>query len=125
MEILHNIDQDTKWWNINSCIDSYIKTSNPQYHRIHQDEKFDLGISHNFIDKVLVESFNYFVYLVGNFQVLVANGWSTDCGGKFRNIKLSMGYYNLSSYMHVISIRGVDVVLGIQWLRNLDTIFEL
>jgi hypothetical protein len=63
-----------------------------------------------------------FVYLVTNFQVLVANGGSIDCGGKCHNIKLSMGEYNLEIPMYVIPIGGVDVVLGIQWLRTLGTI---
>jgi carbamoylphosphate synthase small subunit len=39
----------------------------------------DSGSTHNFIDKILAESLNCFVYPVTNFQVLVANGGSIDC----------------------------------------------
>jgi hypothetical protein len=53
---------------------------------------------------------------------LVDNGESIDYGGKFHNIKLSMGEYNLASPMYVVPIGGVNVVLGIQWLRTLGTI---
>jgi hypothetical protein len=55
----------------------------------------DPGSTHNFIDKILAECINCFVYPVTNFQVLVANGGSIDCVGKFHNIKLSVGEYNL------------------------------
>jgi hypothetical protein len=51
----------------------------------------DSGSTHKFIDKILVESLNCFLYPVKNFQVLVANGGSIDCVGKCHNIKLSMG----------------------------------
>ena len=55
----------------------------------------DSGSIHNFIDKRLANHLNCFVYLVTNFQVLVANGGSIDCVGKCHNNKLSMGEYNL------------------------------
>jgi hypothetical protein len=42
----------------------------------------DSGRTHNFIDKTLSKSLNFFVYIVTNFQVLVDNGGSIYCGGK-------------------------------------------
>jgi hypothetical protein len=50
---------------------------------------------------------------------LDANGKHIDCVGKCHNIKLSMGEYNLESTMYGIPIGGVDVVVGIKWLRKL------
>ena len=52
------------------------------------------------------------MYPLANFQVLVANGGSINCGGRL-HIKLRMRDYNLSSLMYVIRIGGVDVILGI------------
>ena len=83
----------------------------------------DSGSTYNFIYKILVEHLNCFVYLVTNFQVLVANGGSIDFVGKHHYIELSIGEYNLEIPMYVIPIGGVDVVLGIQWLRTLGTIY--
>ena len=71
------------------------------------------GSTHNFIDKMLAKILNCFVYPVTNFQVLIANGGSIDCGGKFHKIKLSMGECNLEIPMYSISIVGIDVILGI------------
>jgi hypothetical protein len=82
----------------------------------------DSGSTHNFIDKKLARNLNCFVYPVKNFHVLVANGGSIDCVGKCHNLKLNMGEYNLESPMYSIPIGGVDVVLGIKWLKKLGTI---
>ena len=40
---------------------------------------------------------------------------------KFHNINITMGEYVLNSPMIVISMVGVDVVLGVQWLQSLGT----
>jgi hypothetical protein len=126
VKILHSIDQDTK---CEILVHALVGVSTPQTLKIIgyiKKQKIivlvDSGSTHNFIDKILAKHLNCFVYLVENFQVLVANGGSIDCGGKCHNIKLSMGDYNLSSPMYAIPIGGVDVVLGIQWLRTLGTI---
>jgi hypothetical protein len=42
--------------------------------------------------------------------------------GKFHNIEVSMGSYILEIPMYYIPTGGVDVVLGIQWLRTLGKI---
>ena len=55
----------------------------------------DSSRTHNFIDKILAESLNCFVYPVANFQFLVANGDNINCGGRCHNIKISMGEYKL------------------------------
>jgi hypothetical protein len=53
----------------------------------------DWSSTHNFIDKILAENLNCFVYPVTNFQFLVVIGGSIDYMGKCHNIKLSMGEY--------------------------------
>ena len=81
----------------------------------------DSGSTHNFIDKKLAARLNCFAYPVKNFSVMIANGGSITCGGKCHNIKLSIGDYQLSSAMYAIPMGGVDVVLGVQWLKLLGT----
>lgn len=82
----------------------------------------DLGSTHNFIIKKLVECLDCFVYLVTNFQVLVANGWRIHCGGKCLNIKYSMENCNLSSLMYATPIGGVDFSLGVRCLRTFSMV---
>jgi len=54
---------------------------------------------------------------------MIASGGMINCFGKCHNIKLSMGEYVLNSPMLSIPIGGVDVVLGVQWLQSLGTIY--
>ena len=53
---------------------------------------------------------------------MVANGGTLPCEGKCRNVRISMGYYNLCSDMFSLTLGGCDVVLGAQWLRTLGPI---
>ena len=53
---------------------------------------------------------------------MVANGGTINCSGKCYNIKITMGEYVLNIPMLSIPMGGVDVVLGVQWLKSLGTI---
>ena len=77
----------------------------------------DLGSTHNFIHCKVAKDPNYFVYPTPEFQVMIANGGTTNCSGKFHNIDLTMGEYVLNSTMISIPIGGFDVVLGVKWLQ--------
>jgi hypothetical protein len=124
-EIMHNIDSDK----CKIYVHALAGLSAPQTLKIASYIKkqkvillIDSGITHNFIDKILLECLDCFVYLVTKLQVFIVNGGSIDCVGKCHNIKLSIGECNLESLMYSIPIGGIDVVLGIQWLRTLGTI---
>jgi len=82
----------------------------------------DSGSTHNFINKKVAEQLNCFPYPVKNFQVMISNGGSINCGGKCHNIKVNIGDYNLTTTMYAIPIGGVDVVVGVQWLETLGNI---
>ena len=82
----------------------------------------DSGSTHNFIHCRVAKELNCFLYPAPECQVMIANGGTINCSGKFHNVKLSMGEYVLSSPMLSIPMGGVDVVLGVQWLQSLGTI---
>ena len=54
---------------------------------------------------------------------MIANGGTINCSGKFRKVTLTMGEYVLNSPMLSIPMRGVDVVLGVQWLQSLGMVY--
>ena len=56
-----------------------------------------------------------------NMKVMVADGKKIENVGKRHNVKLQMQEYNLEPDFFVVSLGGVDVVLGIQWLQTLGT----
>jgi hypothetical protein len=74
----------------------------------------DSSSTHNFINYKLEKYLNFFVYPRLNFQVMIANGGTTNCSRKFHSIKLNMGEYFLDSSMISIQMSGFDVVLGVQ-----------
>jgi len=82
----------------------------------------DSGNAHNFIHCMIAKELNFFLYPVLECQVMVASGGTINCFGECHNIKLSMGEYVLNSSMLSITMGGVDVVLGIQWLQSLGKI---
>jgi hypothetical protein len=81
----------------------------------------DYGSTHNFIHYKLPKALNYFIYIVPEFQVMIANGGTINCSGKFHKINLSMGEYVMNSPMISIPMGGGDVILGVQWLQSLGT----
>eukprot|EP00253_Pinus_taeda_P035039 PITA_35039 len=82
----------------------------------------DSRSTHNFIECKVAKELNYFLYPTSECQVMVANGGTINCSGKFHNIKLLMGEYVLTSRMLSIPMGGAHVVLGVQWLQSLGTI---
>ena len=82
----------------------------------------DSGSTHNFINKKLATCLNCFIYPAPEFQVLIADGGTVSCSGKFHIIKLSMGDYQLDTPMYAISMGVANIVLGVQWLTTLGTI---
>jgi hypothetical protein len=45
------------------------------------------------------------------FQVMIADGGTINCSGKFNKINLTMGEYVMNSLVISIPMGGVDVVL--------------
>jgi hypothetical protein len=56
------------------------------------------------------------------FQVMIANGGTINCLGKFHKINLTMGEYVINSPMISIPMGGVDVVIGVEWLQSLGIV---
>jgi hypothetical protein len=76
----------------------------------------DFGSTHNFINYKLAKDLNFFIYLAPEFQVMIAYGGTINCSEKFHSININTGEYFLDSPMIAIQMKGVDVVLGVQWL---------
>jgi hypothetical protein len=80
------------------------------------------GSTHNFIQYKLAKSLNCSVYPMLEFQVMIADGGTINCSGKCNKMNLTMGEYVMNSSMIAIRMGGVDVVLGIQWLKSLGIV---
>jgi hypothetical protein len=82
----------------------------------------DSGSTHNFIHRRIAQETHCYIHAVNNFKIMIANGGSMKCGGRYENVCLQIGDYHLKSHMFVIDMGGCDIVLGVEWLRTLGPI---
>jgi hypothetical protein len=51
----------------------------------------DSGSTHNFIHRLISQETNCYICVVNNFQIMIVNGGSMKCGGRFENVRLQIG----------------------------------
>ena len=81
----------------------------------------DSGSTHNFIDSRVEKQLKIFIYPTTSFQVSIPRNKTTVCGGKFHKVELDIKDYKIRLTMYAMAIRGLDIVLGAQWL----TLFQV
>ena len=81
----------------------------------------DTGSTHNFLDSTMAKRLNIFTFPMPNMKVMVADGKKIKKVGKGHKVKLKIKNFHLEYPFYTVPLRGVDVVLGIQWLQNLGT----
>lgn len=81
----------------------------------------DLGSIHNFVDVNVAKRLNIFSYPVADLKVMVVDGKHIDGVGMWHKVKLQLRKYAMEANFYTVPLGGVNVVLGIQWLRTLGT----
>jgi hypothetical protein len=82
----------------------------------------DSGSTHNFIYHYISQETHFYIHVVNNFQIMIANGSSMKCGGRCENVRLQIGDYHLKYHMFAIDMGFYDIVLGVDWIRTLGPI---
>ncbi|KAF2292988.1 hypothetical protein GH714_034621 [Hevea brasiliensis] len=82
----------------------------------------DSGSTHNFINERIAGILKLPVEPTSPFNVKVANGDPLQCNGKFRNTPALLQGIPFTITFYSLPIIGLDVVLGVQWLRKLGTV---
>ena len=59
------------------------------------------------------------IYPTIEFQVTIVDGGTINFSSKFNKINITIGEYVLNIQMIAITMDGVYVVLGVQWLQSL------
>jgi hypothetical protein len=80
------------------------------------------GNTHNFIYRRIYQETHYYIHVVNNFQIMITNGGSMKCGGRYENVCLQIGDYSLKSHMFTTEMGGYKIFLGVEWLRTLGSI---
>ncbi|KZV38810.1 hypothetical protein F511_32692 [Dorcoceras hygrometricum] len=82
----------------------------------------DSGASHNFVSRTLIEKFGFEVDEAVRFGVCLGDGGKVQCHGVCRNLLVELGTYALTITGHLFELGGVDVILGVDWLRTLGEV---
>jgi hypothetical protein len=71
----------------------------------------DSGSTHNFIHRRIAQETHFYIHVVNNFQIMIANDVSMKCGGHCENVRRQISDYHLKSHMFSIDMGGCDIVL--------------
>ncbi|KAF3780860.1 hypothetical protein EJ110_NYTH33024 [Nymphaea thermarum] len=79
----------------------------------------DSGATHNFLHSRLAHLVEGKVIPQASFSVMVGNGEKMTCSAVCKNVCLEMQKTPFDMDLYLLPIGGVDVVLGIQWMKPL------
>ncbi|KZV19807.1 peroxidase 64 [Dorcoceras hygrometricum] len=82
----------------------------------------DSGASHNFISRKLVEKLGMEIDEAVKFGVCLGDGTKVQCQGLCQGLKIQLGTYIAKITGHLFELGGVDIILGVEWLRTLGEI---
>jgi hypothetical protein len=85
----------------------------------------DSGATHNFISQKLVSKMDWVVERNSHMRIKLGDGFVTMTQGVCRGVELKVGGFGIHADMHLFELGGIDVVLGVEWLKTLgDTIMN-
>ncbi|XP_031254518.1 uncharacterized protein LOC116112528 [Pistacia vera] len=79
----------------------------------------DSGSSHNFINQSMVSRLNLVVTPITPFCVRIASGDKLECHARYDKVPISIQGFDFETTLFGLPIRGLDLVLGYQWLEGL------
>ncbi|GAV58488.1 RVP_2 domain-containing protein [Cephalotus follicularis] len=82
----------------------------------------DNGSTHNFIQERLVSNLGISKVDIKPFHVYVGNGEVLTCSSKCVNIPITLQGHEFQLDLYILTIKGAEVVLGIQWLELLGPV---
>ncbi|KAK0595847.1 hypothetical protein LWI29_010591 [Acer saccharum] len=82
----------------------------------------DSGSSHNFVNANIVRKIGLRGAAIEPFDVKVANGEKLKCEEVVHEVKMNVQGVRIASDLHVLSLVGVDVVLGNAWLKSIGKV---
>lgn len=82
----------------------------------------DSGSTHNFVAANIVKQVDPKIEKKDGLRVRVANGEQIFSSGVCRNSELQMGGHPFGIDLFVLPLSGIDVVLGVSWLKTLGPI---
>ncbi|KZV51588.1 hypothetical protein F511_10541 [Dorcoceras hygrometricum] len=82
----------------------------------------DSGASHNFVARKMVERMGMKIDETVKFGVCLGDGTKIRCQGVCHGIEIQLGTYKTTILGHLFELGGVDVIMGVDWLRTLGEV---
>lgn len=82
----------------------------------------DGGSTNNLVQSKLATYLNLLLQLSSHLRVTVGNGDALTCGGECLGIPLKLGLAMFKVDLILLPVYGADIVLGVQWMRQLGPI---
>jgi hypothetical protein len=82
----------------------------------------DTGSTHSFADPNVARKAQLSADKMGQLTVMVADEATLSCQGQCTTVSISLQGCSISANLHLLSLGGCDVVLGVDWLRGLGPI---
>ncbi|MCH83458.1 RNA-directed DNA polymerase (Reverse transcriptase) [Trifolium medium] len=79
----------------------------------------DSGATHNFISQKLVHHLDWPIESTPQMQVKLGNGVQIAAQGKCKELEMYIGEFKIKQDVHLFELGGIDVVLGMEWLKTL------
>ncbi|KZV57865.1 hypothetical protein F511_03434 [Dorcoceras hygrometricum] len=82
----------------------------------------DSGASHNFVSRQMVERLGMKIDETVRFGVCLGDGTKVRCQGICHGLEIQLGTYTVAISGHLFELGGVDVILGVDWLRTVGEV---
>jgi hypothetical protein len=79
----------------------------------------DSGATHNFISQKLVHKMEWAIEETPMMNIKLGDECSKSTRGVCSDLRLSIGDFTITPKLHLFELGGIDVVLGMEWLKTL------
>jgi predicted aspartyl protease len=93
-----------------------------QIHGLTVTVLIDTGSTHNMLQPRIASHLQLPTQQIPTFSVMVGNGTHIQCSGLCPSVPITLQHNLFHIPFYLIPIEGADVVLGMEWLRNLGEI---
>lgn len=82
----------------------------------------DSGVSHNYISRKIIEELKLPMIDTQPYSVSLGDGHKRSTRGRCEKIRVDLGEATVEEEFFVFELGGVDVILGIAWLKRLGEV---
>ncbi|CAH9078543.1 unnamed protein product [Cuscuta europaea] len=98
-------------------------SGNVQQHKL--NILIDSGSTHNFIKQEAAGRLKLTVTKIKPFATRIASGDRLWCSEKYEHVQITIQGYTFETTLYALPITGMDLIMGMQWLKSLGKILSV